>query len=185
MCVLGSASAWRLVSVIDEHELGWNPTGFLLPLGVIMVLVKRTDLSPGRYPKLLLVFGVLFTLIGFFGIVENFRGLMKHGEIPQFGTILLPLGGGLIFGRPFCRAFVKLLIYMGLIGIGASWLITLLNGNFADPVKLMLPPAMIAGLIISDRLLYSERANSFFDQFKMPENVDVDDDTSPADKPAS
>lgn len=162
LCVLGTVSAWHLVTIIDKHDLVWNPAGFLLPLGVVLVFVKRTKLMPGEYPKVLLVFGVVFTLLGFFAMVGNFRQVIENGEIPQIGTVLLPLGGGLLFGRAFCRAFVKLLIYVAIMAVGTGFLVTLINANFSDPQKLILPPILLTALIIADRTLYSKKANEYF-----------------------
>lgn len=162
LCLFGALSAWNLVSIIDEHQLTWNAYGFLLPVGVILVFVRRTDIIPGKYPKILLLLGVLFTLFGFFAMLDNFKKVVSHGEIPPIGTVLLPLGGGLIFGRPFCRAFVRLLLYMGFFAVATSWIIVLLNGHFNDIPRSVLPPFILGLLITADRMLYSARANEFF-----------------------
>ena len=162
LCALGGLSAWQLMAIIDRHDLRWNPAGFLLPLGVVLVFVKRTQLTPGAYPKVLLSLGAIFTLMGFFAMVGNFSQVIEHGEMPQVGTILLPLGGGLIFGRAFCRAFVKLLVYMSMVAVAAGWSVDLINEKFSDPEKIILPPLLIGALIVADRVLYSQKSNEYF-----------------------
>ncbi len=173
-CLLGALSAWSLYASVQEKHIQWNPAGFLLPIGVILVLVRRTHLVPDEKPKILLVTGVLFTLSGFFAMAGNYQELSRAGATPQPGAILLPLGIGLIFGRPFCRAFLRLILFVAM-GYALLTALGLLQSPSEASTNAESPPVMvfpswhatlgvltILGLVGVERLLYSSKSEAFF-----------------------
>lgn len=181
-CLAGSWFAWELVSMIRESGVVWNPLGFMLPVGVILVMVRKTPLIPDHRPKILLFAGVVMTLSGFFIMMDNYQRLSSGGGHPQPGAILLPLGIGLLFRRPFCRAFLRLIIMATIIGsalyclgmFDASAGPVQLNTSFSDgdsdgsviendTNRALLPGiALILLGVLADRALYSRRSQNFF-----------------------
>ena len=182
-CLAGAWFAWELVSMIRESGVVWNPLGFMLPVGVILVMVRKTPLIPDQRPKILLFAGVVMTLSGFFIMMDNYQRLSSGGGHPQPGAILLPLGIGLLFRRPFCRAFLRLIIMATIFGAllyclgmfdvsaGPAQLdLSVSDGDAKYPViensetkRALLPGIVLISLgLLADRALYSRRSQIFF-----------------------
>lgn len=171
--VIGVFSICQIVSAVIRHGVQWNWAAILLPVGVVSVLVKRTDLVPSMQPKWRLVLGVLATLIGFFVMSENFSALTQVGETIFPGAIFIPLGIGLVLGRPVCRAMIRVMIAIGIFMAASGAM-----GHGKNLVLEMPPDSsghswiyFIAGaiLLVMERVLYTGRSNEFFVQTRSSE----------------
>lgn len=167
VCVfIGLFSIWQLSSAVMRHGIEWNWAALLLPIGVVCVLVKRTSLMPSGQPKWRLVLGVFATLIGFFVMSENFSALSREGETIFPGAIFIPLGIGLVLGRPFCRAMIRVLLVIGIFlgGVGAMGYEENFRVEQAADSSGTLWFYLVSGamLLVMERVLYSGCCNDFF-----------------------
>jgi hypothetical protein len=127
-------------------------------------------------PKRVLVIGMLFCVGGILAIWDVVASLLNGDINLNFGVLLLPVGIGLLRGRPSSQWWARFWIILGYIGCGllvaavivwpeaayATWFDSQLRGPAAVPYVVGMAMLSAVLLVVMHKLLYSEKANEFF-----------------------
>ena len=138
--------------------------------------------SPNKMPKRVLVIGLLFCLGGISSIWDMLSDLFQSRLSFDFGVLLLPVGIGLLRGKQSSQWWARFWIILGYILCGllvilvplwpgsasAMWFNTKLQGPEAVPYVIGMALFLAVLLFVLHRLLYSEKANRFFQRESTP-----------------
>lgn len=131
-------------------------------------------------PKRILIIGILYCLFGALAIWDVISKLFDSHINLNFAVFLLPVGIGLLKGKPSSRKwaifwivlgylFCLLMIVLALISpqnLTATWFDRVIKGHEAVPYVLASVAALGTILVIIHKLLYSERASAYFEQYQ-------------------
>jgi uncharacterized membrane protein (DUF485 family) len=132
--------------------------------------------SPSKMPKRVLVIGLLFCLGGVCAIWDVLSALFRSCLNLNFAVLLLPVGIGLLRGKPSSQWWARFWIILGYVLCGllvvfvpllpgsahATWFGTDLHGPEAVPYVIGMALFFAVLLFVLHKLLYSEKANRFF-----------------------
>ena len=135
-------------------------------------------------PKRILIIGILFLLNGLFalwGIISEFiqSGSVLGELVITTNTVQvlsLPIGIGLLMAKQWSRWWARILIVVGYIfcitsiivaivspeKVYMSWFGQSFTGNWKVPIFLTLTVLLTIILVCMHRLLYSQKADSYF-----------------------
>ena len=127
-------------------------------------------------PKRIIIIGLLFCLGGLFAIWDVVSGLFHDRLSINFAVLLLPVGIGLLRGKSRSQWWARFWIILGYItcaalvilpilsprSVHAEWFDTKLHGPEAVPYVIGIGLVSAVLLFILHKLLYSEKANRFF-----------------------
>lgn len=127
-------------------------------------------------PKRVLIIGLLFCLGGVVAIWDVLQGLFASRISLNFAVLLLPVGIGLLRGKPSSRWWAKFWIVLGYIlcavllviavlspdSAYATWFERELRGREAVPFVIGISILFLLLLVALQRLLDSEKALSYF-----------------------
>jgi len=128
-------------------------------------------------PIRVLIIGLLFCLAGASSLFDVLSGLFASSFNLNFGVFMLPVGIGLLRGKPsslrWAKAWIKfgyaLFAFLVIVAnifpdsASASWFGRDYNGPEAVPYLTMAVAGFTAGLIVIHRLLRSEVSQAFFE----------------------
>ena len=135
-------------------------------------------------PKRIIIIGILFCLGGLLAIWEVLSDLFQSHINLNFAVFLLPVGIGLLRGKPRSQWWARFWIILGYIfcvvlvvivvvspgNAHASWFGREIRGSSAVPCALLVSALFAAFLSVLHRLLYSKRAITYFHQSTANEN---------------
>ena len=134
-------------------------------------------------PKRILIIGTLFSLGGLLAAWEVISALLNSHINLNFGVLMLPVGIGILTGKESSQWWGRFWIILGyllcallvIVAVTSPESLTVnysnrdIHGNEALP-SLMLGIALLALLLVSmHRLLYSQKANNYFNQRSEPD----------------
>jgi len=129
-------------------------------------------------PKRIIIIGILFCLGGFLAIWEVLSDLFRSHINLNFAVFMLPVGIGLLRGKPRSQWWARFWIILGYIlcallvmivilspgNAHASWLGREIRGSGAIPYVLLVSALLAVALIAMHKLLYSEKAKVYFNR---------------------
>ena len=127
-------------------------------------------------PKRILLIGLLFCVGGILAIWDVVTSLCRSCLDLNFGVLLLPVGIGLLRGKPSSQWWARFWIILGYIGCGllvsaaivwpdaayATWFDSQLRGPAAVPYVVGMATLSAVLLVVTHKLFYSDKANEFF-----------------------
>ena len=127
-------------------------------------------------PKRILIIGLFFCVGGILAIWDVVSAVFQSSLYLNFGVFLLPVGIGLLRGKPSSQWWARFWIIIGYLGCGllvvvpvvwpgsahVTWFDIQLRGPEAVPYVIGMGLFFAALLVVEHRLLYSEKANRFF-----------------------
>ena len=129
-------------------------------------------------PKRIIIIGILFCLAGFSAIWEVLSDLMRSHINLNLAVFLVPVGIGLLRGKPRSQWWARLWIILGYTlcallvvvvimspeNAHASWFGSEIRGSRAIPFVLLLATLLAVALIAMHKLLYSEKSKIYFNK---------------------
>ncbi len=139
--------------------------------------------SSSKMPKRVLVIGLLFCLGGILAIWDVLSGLFDSRLSINFAVLLLPVGIGLLRGKPSSQWWARFWIILGYILCGSLIIFVMLSpesahatgfgtdlhGPEAAPYVIGMALFFAVLLFVLHKLLYSEKANRFFRRDSTPD----------------
>ena len=127
-------------------------------------------------PRRIIIIGILFCLGGALAICEVLSDLFQSHINLNFAVLLLPVGIGLLRGKPRSQWWARFWIILGYIvctllavvviafprNAHASWFGREIRGSEAVPYALLVSALFAGFLIVLHKLLYSEKAMAYF-----------------------
>jgi serine/threonine protein kinase len=127
-------------------------------------------------PKRIIIIGILFCLGGFSAIWDVLSDIFRSHINLNFAVFLLPVGIGLLRGKPRSQWWARFWIILGYIlcalsvvvvivspeNAHASWFDSEIRGSAAIPYVLLMLALLAVALIAVHKLLYSEKAQIYF-----------------------
>ena len=129
-------------------------------------------------PKRILVIGILFCLGGVLAIWDIITDLFQSSISLNFAVFLLPVGMGLLKGKPSSQKWARFWVILGYIFcvFMTSFVIVFpesasvrlaeheIRGPEALPYALSLIALLAISLVVIHKLLYSEKALAYFNR---------------------
>lgn len=129
-------------------------------------------------PKRIIIIGTLFCLGGVLAIWEVLSDLLESHINLNFAVFLLPVGIGLLRGKPRSQWWARIWIILGYLlcaflvvvvfvapeNAHASWFEHEIRGPAAIPYVLLVLAILAVVFISTHKLLYSDRAKAYFNR---------------------
>jgi peptidoglycan/LPS O-acetylase OafA/YrhL len=129
-------------------------------------------------PKRIIVIGILFCLAGVLAIWEMLSDLFRSHINLNFAVFLLPVGIGLLRGKPRSQWWARFWIVLGYLfcvllmvmaivspqNAHASWFGKEIGGSRAVPYVLLMAALSAGAFMVVHKLLYSEKAKLYFNR---------------------
>ena len=187
----GRQSSETLTKVVETRQIPNEAAMTEPPLNPYQPPATNFENNPGpdypgdsssKMPKRVLVIGLLFCLGGILATWDVLSGLFHSCLSINFAVLLLPVGIGLLRGKPSSQWWARFWIILGYILCGAlvifvtfspgsasaTWFNTKLQGPEAVPYVIGMALFFAVILFVLHQLLYSEKANRFFRRDSRP-----------------